>query len=121
MRRSLTLLIVLLVPFAVLTGPAEAAPAKLTASDFRLEESAYNPAIAELDALLPNASVSAVLDSANRTGTACNPGATHQAAAFCWDSGDNNTTDWYPQGISSTADAYDNGLYDGRTGLFAGW
>ncbi|WP_285487151.1 hypothetical protein [Amycolatopsis taiwanensis] len=121
MRRWLTVLVALVVPFALLSWPAEAAPAKLTASDFRLQESAYNSVIAKLDGLLPNASVPAVLDSANRAGTACNPGATHQAAAFCWNSGDNNTTDWYPQGISTTADAYGNGLYDGRTALFASW
>lgn len=106
---------------AFLAPPAQAAPAKLTASDFRLKESADNPVIAQLDGLLTTVSVPAVLDSANRTTTSCDPGATNQVAAFCWNSGDNDTADWYPQGISTTADAYGDGQYEGRTAIFTSW
>ncbi|GAB3001699.1 hypothetical protein LWP59_29875 [Amycolatopsis acidiphila] len=121
MRRAVAALFALLLASVFLAPAAEAAPGKLTASDFRLRESAYNPVISKLDGILGTVPVSAVLDSANRTGVSCNPGATHQAAAFCWNSGDNDTTDWYPQGISTTADAYDNGQYEGRTALFTSW
>ncbi|TVT42204.1 hypothetical protein FNH05_22630 [Amycolatopsis rhizosphaerae] len=120
-RSSLAVLFAVLAAFTLFAPPAQAAPTTLTAADFRLSESAYNPVISRLDGLLTVTGVSAVLDSANRTGTACNPGATGQVAAFCWNSGDDGTTDWYPQGISTTADAYGSGQYDGRTALFASW
>lgn len=102
---------------------ARADPTAITASDFRLSEGPYNPAISALDALLPRESVPAVLDSANRSASTsgCDPGADNQLAAFCWQSGDNSTPDWYPQGISSTADAYGSGTYQGRTALFVSW
>lgn len=113
-----------LLSVSVVSAPsASAAPVKLTAGDFRLAEGAYNSVIAKLDDALPNASLPAVLDSANRTGTTsgCDPSATGQVAAFCWQSGDDGTADWYPQGISTTADAYGSGTYDGRTALFVSW
>ncbi|KAA9151546.1 hypothetical protein FPZ12_038750 [Amycolatopsis acidicola] len=121
MRRSLAALVAALAVITLSAAPAQAAPTKLTASDFRLKENAYNGVISQLDGVLGVKSVSAVLDSANRDATSCNPGASNQVAAFCWNSGDNDTTDWYPQGISTTADAYDNGQYDGRTAVFASW
>ncbi|EHR51921.1 hypothetical protein SacmaDRAFT_3708 [Saccharomonospora marina XMU15] len=98
-------------------------PTAITASDFRLEEGPYNGAISALDEMLPAASVPTVLDSANRfaTTSGCDPAAAHQVAAFCWEPGDNTTNDWYPQGISSTADAYGSGSYEGRTALFVSW
>ncbi|EHR62451.1 hypothetical protein SaccyDRAFT_3623 [Saccharomonospora cyanea NA-134] len=106
---------------AVSAPVASADPTAIPAAHFRLSEGPYNPTIARLDDLLPNASVSDVLASANRTATACSPGAEHQVAAFCWNSGDDGTADWYPQGISSTADAYGNGTYEGETALFVSW
>jgi hypothetical protein len=113
---------VTLTGFALVPGVASAAaPTKLTASDFRLKENGYNAVIGKLDGLLKVTSVPAVLDSANRSASACDPGATNQLAAFCWQSGDNTTEDWYPQGITSTADAYDNGQYEGRTAMIASW
>lgn len=121
MRRSVVALLAVLIASVFLAPMAQAAPTTLTASDFRLKESAYNSVISQLDGLLTTTSVSAVLDGANRAGSSCNPGATNQAAAFCWNSGDNDTTDWYPQGISTTADAYDNGQYEGHTAVFTSW
>ncbi|WP_020421068.1 hypothetical protein [Amycolatopsis sp. ATCC 39116] len=119
MRRFAAVLAVLLTVFV--TPVANAAPVKLTASDFRLKESAYNSVISALDGVLPTVSFSAVLDSANRSASSCDPGATGQVAAFCWNSGDNDTTDWYPQGVTTTADAYGDGLYEGRTAVLASW
>ncbi|EID55662.1 hypothetical protein SacxiDRAFT_3460 [Saccharomonospora xinjiangensis XJ-54] len=106
---------------AVNSPPASADPTALPASHFRLSEGPYNPVIARLDTLLPEASMSEVLASANRTASPCSSGAHHQMAAFCWNSGDNGTTDWYPQGITSTADAYGKGTYEGETALFVSW
>ncbi|MER7116877.1 hypothetical protein ABT332_20555 [Saccharomonospora azurea] len=106
----------------VVGPPVSAAdPTALPADHFRLAESPYNPVIARLDDVLPGASMSDVLASANRAATACSAGATHEVAAFCWNSGDNGTADWYPQGVTSTADAYGNGTYEGETALFVSW
>ncbi|GAB3481509.1 hypothetical protein [Amycolatopsis cihanbeyliensis] len=124
MRKALSVLAALLVTFALTAPAAHAAPTRIDANDFRLRASGYNPVISRLDGALRNVSFSAVLDSANRagvTGSGCRPGAANQVASFCWNSGDNGTGAWYPQGISSTADAYGSGTYEGRTALFASW
>ncbi|MEU3274136.1 hypothetical protein ABZ639_25130 [Saccharomonospora sp. NPDC006951] len=124
--RRLSAVLLALVTGLVVPAPASAAPAgptPITAADFRLREGPYNPVISALDGILPTTSVPAVLDSANRgaTTSGCDPSADNQVAAFCWQSGDNTTGDWYPQGISSTADSYGNGTYEGRTALFVSW
>jgi 5-methylphenazine-1-carboxylate 1-monooxygenase len=102
------------------SAPAVAAPQPLAAENFRLQASDYNPVIADLDAVLPEASVAAVVESANRTGASCSPHP-NAVAAFCWESGDNSTTDWYPQGITTSADANTDGQYEGKTVILASW
>jgi len=102
-------------------APAAAAPTALTASDFRLAASGVSGLLDDLDALLPVVSVGDVVDSANRTGAAASPHASNLSAAFTWQSGDNTVTYWIPQGITSSADAYAAGTYDGKTVLLASW
>jgi hypothetical protein len=51
---------------------------------------------------------------ANRKGALCSPDP-DAVAAFCWQSGDDATTDWYPQGITTSADASPEGEYQGKT------
>jgi hypothetical protein len=102
------------------TEAAVAAPAQLKAENFRLQASGYNTVISELDHLLPKASVADVVDSANRTGAWCTPHP-NSVAAFCWEDGDNATTDWYPQGITTSADASADGLYEGKTVVLTSW
>jgi hypothetical protein len=97
-----------------------AAPLPLTAENFRLRMGNYNPVIAELDAILPKASVAAVVGSANRTGVSCSP-YPNAVAAFCWQSGDDSTTEWYPQGITTSADASADGKYEGKTVVLTSW
>lgn len=111
---------------AVLTAvtvlpPAAQAATSLTAANFRLKASAYSPVIAALDAVLPNVSVADVVDDANRTASRCTPNASNLLAAFCWNSGDNDVTYWHPQGITTSADAYDAGTYEGRTVILVSW
>lgn len=123
-RRTTPILLAAVAITAATTLQAPAAvadPIALPAEYFRLAESPYNPTIAQLDKLLPFESFSDVLASANRAATTCSSGAEHQVAAFCWNSGDNDTEDWYPQGISSTADSYGEGTYEGETALFVSW
>jgi hypothetical protein len=102
------------------SAPAVAAPLQLVAENFRLQATDYNPVIADLDAILPKASVAAVVDSANRTGAWCSPHP-NAVAAFCWQRGDNSTTDWYPQGITTSADASADGRYEGKTVVLTSW
>ena len=80
----------------------------------------YNPVIADLDIVLSEASVATVLDSANRQAASCSPHP-NAVAAFCWQSGDEFTTEWYPQGITTSADASSDGEYQGRTVVLTSW
>lgn len=93
-----------------------AAPKQLAAENFRLRASAYNPVIAELDTVLPKVSVDAVVQSANRKGGSCKPHP-KAVAAFCWQRGDAVTTEWYPQGITTSADAGD----ESKTVVLTSW
>lgn len=93
----------------------------LPAADYRLKVSRYNAVIRKLDAVMKPRSFSSVLGSANRTGRACAPHATSRLAAFCWQSGDNTTKDWTPQGITTSADAYANGLYSSTKVILTSW
>jgi hypothetical protein len=96
------------------------APQRLVAENFRLKATDYNPVIAELDAVLARASVAAVLGSANRKGRACRPHP-KAVAAFCWQRGDGSTAEWYPQGITTSADASADGRYEGKTAIVTSW
>jgi hypothetical protein len=102
------------------SAPAVAAPAELAAENFQLQVSDYNPVIADLDVVLSNVSVATVVDSANRKATSCNPHP-NAVASFCWQSGDDSNTEWYPQGITTSADASLDGAYQGRTVVLTSW
>jgi hypothetical protein len=85
-------------------------------------------AINALDAALPNAGVTQVLDSANHPMGPCdsgeaaslpiNPTATR---SMCWDAGDATTTAWNPQGITSSGDADDDGSWGANKLILSGW
>jgi hypothetical protein len=45
----------------------------------------------------------------------------YSPSGFCWDSQDDTTTDWYPQGITGSGDADPSGLVDGRRLVAASW
>ncbi|GAA0592143.1 hypothetical protein GCM10010174_04020 [Kutzneria viridogrisea] len=110
MRRTVaaTLLASAVLAATAAAPAAGAAPSTLTqinATPYALAEGGsfakYAPRVTALDAKLANAKVADVLADANRTATA----GCHGAASFCWDSGDNSTADWYPQGLSGSWDA----------------
>lgn len=97
-------------------------PVKLDADAFRLTAGASNDALLHrLDRLLPVTRVREVLAGADRVGAAATPHATGLAHAFTWNDEDGATAEWYPQGISTSADAYPGGRYDGRRVVFASW
>jgi hypothetical protein len=110
-------------------GPSEAvdggvhtlAVGNLTAANFRMQATAYSSLITGLDAALPNVSVPTVVGDGNRVATACSANAANRLASFCWNSGDNGVAYWTPQGITSTADAYDAATYEGATAILVSW
>lgn len=111
---------------AAAVAPGTASAAVLPSSNFKLIRSADNSAYNTLVNALPKASVSAVLDSSNRTATpmTASAGAAQAknfAAGFDWQSGDNTVTEWIPQGITTSADAYDAGTYEGRDAVLVSW
>lgn len=62
-----------------------------------------------LDRDLPNVSIDTVAADANRvgpTGSACTSVLPHVKKKYCWADDDNNTEQWYAQGVSTTYDAY---------------
>lgn len=98
---------------------------------FALAPSDFAAGIARADALLARVgtavSLDDVLDNLNRTAT---PGLSayqadrmknHDYTGFRWDSGDGAVTYWYPQGITGSSDARDNGKISGRRLLLVSW
>jgi len=105
-------------------GPSLAAAATpLTASNFRYTLSETSSSLTgALDSALPNVSMSTVADDGNRTpscGSA--PSVTHRTAYYCWNDGDQDTSDWYPQGITTSSDAFAAGTYEGRRINLVSW
>ncbi|MFC8800423.1 hypothetical protein ACFT2C_22045 [Promicromonospora sp. NPDC057138] len=100
-----------------------AAATPLTASNFRYTLSETSSSlIGALDSALPNVTMGAVADDANRTpscGSA--PSVTNRTAYYCWNTGDQDTPDWYPQGITTSSDAYEAGTYDGKRLNLVSW
>ena len=114
----------LLVAFS---NTATAAWANLTLSNYKLKEGAYSSAIANLDKLLPNVKVSDILKDLNHNNPGTSPSIKHlvSSSAYGWqhnsDFNDQDTKDWYPQGITTSADAYDNGKYEGQRVQIISW
>lgn len=72
--------------------------------------------VAELEAIAKPVTVSDVLADANRVATlaATLPGGPTPSYAIQWQSDDQNSTAWTPQGITGTADADPSGLVEGN-------
>lgn len=105
-------------------GPQALAATPLTASNFRYSLSETSSSlISALDGALPNVSVATVANDGNRTAAACGsaPSVSYRQAYFCWNSGDQSTSAWYPQGITTSSDAYGEGTYEGKRLLLASW
>lgn len=111
-------------PASEQAGPSAAAAATpLTASNFRYTLSETSPSlVGALDSALPNVTMGAVADDANRT-PSCDsaPSVTNRTAYYCWNDGDQDTSAWYPQGITTSSDAYGEGTYDGKRINLVSW
>lgn len=104
-------------------GPSAAAATPLTAGNFRYTLSETSSSlVGALDAALPNVTMGAVADDANRT-PSCDsaPSVTNRTAYYCWNAGDQDTPDWYPQGITTSSDALGEGTYDGKRINLVSW
>ncbi len=78
--------------------------------------------IAGLEAALTVASVAEVLADGNRKARKlCHDNPVHGRTGFCWDSSDDDTGDWYPQGLTASWDATADGAYAGKVALLASW
>ncbi|TCP56841.1 hypothetical protein EV191_101788 [Tamaricihabitans halophyticus] len=112
------------------TVPAAPAAAdtltEIDKSPFQLAEkdsfAEYQPRVENLDKLLPKASFGDVLADANRDGSdLCKDTGIDGAVGFCWNDGDDATSEWYPQGISGSWDADPSGEYEGQRAMFTSW
>ncbi|KAJ5355821.1 hypothetical protein N7517_010430 [Penicillium concentricum] len=100
----------------------------LDGKDFTLEEidTPHLPALAKyFDAKGKITSVTAVLQSANRDLRKRSPplsnGDGPPAESWAWNSGDDRTTEWIPQGITSSADAFGKGTWNDHEVWIVSW
>ena len=88
-------------------GAAQAGP--ISTAGFNLARSSSSSSVlSALDAALPNVSIDTVAADANRvgpTGSSCTSVLPHVKKKYCWADDDNNTEQWYAQGVSTTYDA----------------
>jgi len=110
-------------------GPTKGKVVKTEARSFRLyDENHWSVAGSLVSEITSHASVKAVslatvLNNLNRQGERITgiSGMVCFNTGFTWESGDNNVTYWYPQGISGTGDAYDSGEYQGKRIGIVSW
>ncbi|KAK2794363.1 hypothetical protein FQN52_008722 [Onygenales sp. PD_12] len=97
----------------------------LTLEDYQLKQSGYSDFIADLDKVLPIVSVKDVLADTNHANPDSSPEVSNLVSSYTWENVDGyddvNTLKWYPQGITTTADASESGDYDGDVVHLVSW
>lgn len=85
-------------------------------------------ALTALDSALPNVSANTVANDANYAMTGCTsaekaslPRVPTASAALCWDADRAASTSWVPQGITTSGDADDDGLWGADKIILSGW
>ncbi|KAE8149806.1 hypothetical protein BDV25DRAFT_122143 [Aspergillus avenaceus] len=118
----------LLLPLVVAVDPrlCQTGNEKLPESQFTLKEveDSFLPELSEIFVQTnSNVSVADVLDSANRALVQKSPplGNGHPVESWAWNSGDEATSKWYPQGVTSSGDALAAGKWDGREAWIVTW
>jgi hypothetical protein len=110
-----------------LSQQTTAAWKNLTLSDYKLKQTGVSATIANLDKALPNVNVSSIMDDLNHVNPGVTPSVKNLVASsgYAWedtaDFDDQNTEKWYPQGITTSADAYDSGVYEGHRVQLVSW
>lgn len=97
----------------------------LTLTDYQLKQGGASDAIAALDKVLPVKKVKDVIGDTNHKNPNSKPSVKNLIKGFTWESVDGyddaNTEKWYPQGITTSADAVDGGKYDGDEVILVSW
>lgn len=109
---------------AVIGGSVVAVPAMAASAnqaEYSLTKSANNDIVDQLDAELGTTPLADVLADGNRDASPCNVSADHFRTGLCWQDDDYDTKQWWPQGITTTADADESGSYQGNTAIVASW
>lgn len=113
-----------------MSKPRELAAAPPALDDFVLAPGGGDlPELVDrLDAVLPKAGVQDLLAQANRQGvTGCQPAKPEKpkpetpVSSFCFEPGDNKTTAWYPQGVTTVADAQQDQHWGDKQALLVSW
>lgn len=133
---SLTVLSLALPLAAVMQAPAAAD--ELSLSNFQLRPNAYGTELRDRADALPlvKGTVTNIMNDLNRqddddpagTGEACEPNALQSGSSVairrsvCFNDGDNATTQWYPQGVTTVADMQaDKQWGDGYQPVLVSW
>ncbi|RKT82974.1 hypothetical protein SAMN05421805_10351 [Saccharopolyspora antimicrobica] len=117
---------------AALPASASAAATPPALSDFVLEPTNGNlqGIVDQLDAELPKLGVQNILEQANRTDAPKGADCTSPALdtmkwpltrKFCFNAGDNATTEWMPQGITTVADAQEDQQWGTKQAILVSW
>jgi hypothetical protein len=69
----------------------------------------------------PPAGVAGLLQGLDRHARPGRPRWTRSTRSFAWDAEDSGTTDWFPQGLSTSADADPSGTVHGREVVMVSW
>ncbi|OJD22966.1 hypothetical protein ACJ73_05680 [Blastomyces percursus] len=97
----------------------------ITIGDYKLRATGCSDIIKDLDKVLPIKSVKQVLATTNHKNPDSSPDVKNTLQAFTWDDADGNddvnTRKWYPQGVTTTADATDTGDYEGDVATLVSW
>jgi hypothetical protein len=107
----------LLLPALSLFSPALAAWANLSLSDYQLQRNRYSDIVAELTKVLPRVPVGNIVERHTNHKNPSKPKlkVKNLLDFYTWDDvkgyDDVNTEKWYPQGLSTSADALEGGKY----------
>jgi len=107
---------------------AESPMAPVSKTPFVLQRSATHlPAeVTKLEGQLAKSGIQQLLDEANREAThgCSSPALTNVSGVvdrWCFNSGDNSTEEWYPQGITGTGDAQADDLWGSKRAILVSW
>lgn len=80
----------------------------------------------KLEGELKKSGIQKLLDEANRTATrgCSSPALNHVSSVvdnWCLNSGDNQTTEWYPQGVTGTGDAQADDFWGSKQAILTSW
>lgn len=133
MRIPRVLLLVLAVVAGALAIPGTASaaysdPLTTTAKQNLVWHATPAAALTALDSALPNVSLNTVVHDPSYTMTGCTgaekaalPKAPAATKSLCWDAERAGSTTWVPQGITTSGDADDDGLWGADKIILSGW